>query len=76
MIISSVVIRCSSVSEKEFKSLKEEIGVLKQDFYNDFKPSLKNLKTEVESLNYLINEKEAYFNEGFFFSYFFFTFLA
>ena len=67
MIISSVVIRCSSVSETEFQYLKEEIGVFKQDFYNDLKPSLKNLKTEVESLNYLINEKETDFNEGLFF---------
>jgi len=67
MIISSVVIRCSSVSEKEFQYLKEELGLFKQDFYNDFKPSLKNLKTEVESLNYLINEKETDFNEGLFF---------
>jgi hypothetical protein len=67
MIISSVVIRCSSVSETEFQYLKEEIGVFKQDFYNDLKPSLKNLKTEVESLNILINEKETDFNEGLFF---------
>jgi hypothetical protein len=67
MIFYSLLIRCSSVSEKEFKNLKEEIGLFKQDFYNDFKPSLKNLKTEVESLNYLINEKETDFNEGLFF---------
>jgi hypothetical protein len=65
MIISLVIIQCSSVSEKEFRDLKEEIGVLKQDFYNDL--SLKNLKTEVESLNYLIQEKEMDFNEGKFF---------
>jgi hypothetical protein len=65
MIISLVIIQCSSVSEKEFRDLKEEIGVLKQDFYNDL--SLKNLKTEVESLNYLIQEKEMDFNEGNFF---------
>ena len=64
MIISSVVIRCSSVSEKEFRDLKEEIDVLKQDYYNDL--SLKNLKTEVESLNDLIKEKEMDFNEGLF----------
>ena len=64
MIISSVVIRCSSVSEKEFRDLKEDIDVLKQDYYNDL--SLKNLKTEVESLNYLIKEKEMDFNEGLF----------
>ena len=75
MIFYSLVIRCSSVSEKEFQYLKEELGLFKQDFYNDFKPSLKNLKTEVESLNYLINEKETDFNEGFFFlSYFFLLF--
>ena len=65
MIISSVVIRCSSVSEKEFQDLKEDIDVLKQDYYNDL--SLKNLKTEVESLNDLIKEKEMDFNEGLFF---------
>jgi hypothetical protein len=35
MIISSAIIRCSSVSEKEFRDLKEEIDVLKQDYYND-----------------------------------------
>ena len=77
MIFYSLLIRCSSVSEKEFQYLKEEIGLFKQDFYNDFKPSLKNLKTEVESLNYLINEKETDFNEGLFvFKLLFFTFLA
>ena len=69
MIISSVVIRCSSVSEKEFRDLKEEIDVLKQDYYNDL--SLKNLKTEVESLNDLIKEKEMDFNEGLFVCLFF-----
>ena len=70
MIISSVVIRCSSVSEKEFRDLKEDIDVLKQDYYNDL--SLKNLKTEVESLNYLIKEKEMDFNDGLFFKLNFF----
>ena len=70
MIISSVVIRCSSVSEKEFRDLKEEIDVLKQDYYNDL--SLKNLKTEVESLNDLIKEKEMDFNDGLFFKLNFF----
>ena len=65
MIISSARIRCSSVSEKEFLDLKEDIDVLKQDYYNDL--SLKNLKTEVESLNDLIKEKEMDFNEGNFF---------
>jgi len=48
MILSSVIIQCSSFSEREFLVLKERIGLLEQNFYNDDR--LKNLENKVESL--------------------------
>jgi hypothetical protein len=48
MILSSVIIQCSSFSDREFLVLKERIGLLEQNFYNDDR--LKNLEKKVESL--------------------------
>ena len=48
MILSSIIIQCSSFSEREFLVLKERIGLLEQNFYNDDR--LKNLENKVESL--------------------------
>ncbi len=48
MILSSIIIQCSSFSDREFLVLKERIGLLEQNFYNDDR--LKNLEIKVESL--------------------------
>jgi hypothetical protein len=48
MILSSIIIQCSSFSEKEFLVLKNRIGLLDQNFFNDDR--LKNLEKKVESL--------------------------
>ncbi len=51
MILSSIIIQCSSFSrsiEKEFLVLKNRIGLLEQNFFNDDR--LKNLEKKVESL--------------------------
>jgi len=50
LILSSIIIQCSSFSEKEFLGLKERIGLLAQDVYNDVYSRLKNLENKVESL--------------------------
>ena len=50
LILSSIIIQCSSFSEKEFLGLKERIGLLAQDVYNDVYDRLKNLENKVESL--------------------------
>jgi hypothetical protein len=50
MILSSIIIQCSSFSEKEFLGLKDRIGLLAQDVYNDVYDRLKNLEKKVESL--------------------------
>ena len=48
MIFSSIIIQCSSFSEKEFLDLKDRIGLLEQNYYNDDR--LQNLEKKVESL--------------------------
>ena len=48
MILSSIIIQCSSFSERDFLVLKERIGLLEQNVYNDDR--LKNLENKVESL--------------------------
>jgi hypothetical protein len=50
LILSSIIIQCSSFSEKEFLGLKDRIGLLAQDVYNDVYNRLKNLENKVESL--------------------------
>ena len=50
LILSSIIIQCSSFSEKEFLGLKDRIGLLAQDVYNDVYSRLKNLENKVESL--------------------------
>ena len=50
LILSSIIIQCSSFSEKEFLGLKERIGLLAQDVYNDVYDRLKNLEQKYESL--------------------------
>ena len=50
LILSSIIIQCSSFSEKEFLGLKDRIGLLAQDVYNDVYDRLKNLEQKVESL--------------------------
>ena len=48
MILSSVIIQCSSFSEREFLELNERLGLLEQNVYNDDR--LKKLENKVESL--------------------------
>ena len=50
LILSSIIIQCSSFSEKEFLGLKDRIGLLAQDVYNDVYSRLKNLEQKYESL--------------------------
>jgi hypothetical protein len=50
LILSSIIIQCSSFSEKEFLGLKDRIGLLAQDVYNDVYSRLNNLEKKVESL--------------------------
>jgi hypothetical protein len=50
LILSSIIIQCSSFSEKEFLGLKDRIGLLAQDVYNDVYNRLNNLEKKVESL--------------------------
>ncbi len=50
LILSSIIIQCSSFSEKEFLGLKDRIGLLAQDVYNDVYDRLKNLEKKCESL--------------------------
>ncbi len=50
LILSSIIIQCSSFSEKEFLGLKDRIGLLEQNVYNDAYNRLKNLENKVESL--------------------------
>ena len=50
LILSSIIIQCSSFSEKEFLGLKDRIGLLAQDVYNDVYNRLKNLEQKYESL--------------------------
>ena len=50
LILSSIIIQCSSFSEKEFLGLKDRIGLLAQDVYNDVYDRLKNFEQKYESL--------------------------
>ena len=64
LILSSIIIQCSSFSEKEFLGLKERIGLLAQDVYNDVYDRLKNLEKKVESLTIDVGDKNNDFDEG------------
>jgi hypothetical protein len=48
MMLSSIIIQCSSFGEKEFLGLKERIDLLELNVYNDDR--LRNLEKKVESL--------------------------
>ena len=62
MIFSSIIIQCSSFSEKEFLDLKEKIGLLEQNYYNDDR--LQNLEKKVESLKIDMGDKYDDLDEG------------
>jgi hypothetical protein len=64
LILSSIIIQCSSFSEKEFLGLKERIGLLAQDVYNDVYSRLKNLEQKYESLTIDMGDKNNDFDEG------------
>ncbi len=64
LILSSIIIQCSSFSEKEFLGLKERIGLLAQDVYNDVYSRLKNLEQKVESLTIDMDNQYNDLDEG------------
>ena len=59
-----MIIQCSSFSEKEFLGLKDRIGLLAQDVYNDVYSRLKNLEQKVESLTIDVGDKNNDLDEG------------
>jgi hypothetical protein len=64
LILSSIIIQCSSFSEKEFLGLKDRIGLLAQDVYNDVYSRLKNLENKVESLTIDMDNQYNDLDEG------------
>ena len=67
MILSSIIIQCSSFSrsiEKEFLVLKNRIGLLEQNVYNDAYDRLKNLEKKVESLTIEMGNQYNDLDEG------------
>ena len=64
LILSSIIIQCSSFSEKEFLGLKERIGLLAQDVYNDVYSRLKNLEQKYESLTIDVDNQYNDLDEG------------
>jgi len=64
LILSSIIIQCSSFSEKEFLGLKDRIGLLAQDVYNDVYSRLKNLEQKYESLTIDMDNQYNDLDEG------------
>ena len=64
LILSSIIIQCSSFSEKEFLGLKDRIGLLAQDVYNDVYSRLNNLEQKYESLTIDVGDKNNDLDEG------------
>ena len=64
LILSSIIIQCSSFSEKEFLGLKDRIGLLAQDVYNDVYDRLKNLEQKYESLTIDMDNQYNDLDEG------------
>jgi hypothetical protein len=56
MILSSVIIQCSSFSESEFLELKDRIGLLEQNFsFNKLNDD--ELKNEIELLKFVMRNQ-------------------